>query len=368
MEARSQSVWRAIPIIGFFVSEWLLWRKEQMKPCYRLAPMPDDASELSPYPLDMEPLLALPHGTLDEEGVPYNASTGLYPAAYVPTTIAQYGLANWNAYLVTKDERHRQAFMTQARWLVAHQVQLADDAGGWPMPFSVSDYNASAPWLSALTQGNAISVLVRAYRLTHEEVFVQVARRAIRTFELDIRDGGVSTSIGEDGVFFEEVAVYPTSHILNGYILALFGLYDYVDVTNDTRIAALIRRSLATLHTLIEKYDTGYWSRYDLLYTLPATRFYHALHITLFEALARYSGCKHCAALAARWARYKYRPSYYIAGRFARARRKLRRVGILGIAFGKSGTEEQTALRSVHAPLTAPLVAQSGSVDREIHE
>ena len=110
------------------------------------------------------------------------------------------------------------------------------------MPFSVSDYNASAPWLSALTQGNAVSVLVRAYRLTHEEVFLQVARRAMRTFELDIRDGGVSTSIGEDGVFFEEFAVYPASHVLNGYILALFGLYDYADLTGDTRVAALIRR------------------------------------------------------------------------------------------------------------------------------
>ena len=361
-----QARWRTVPIISFFAAEWQLWRKEQTKPCYGLVSIADDDSGLLPYPVDMAALLALPHGTLDNAGVPYNASTGLYPAAYHPTTIAQYGLANWNAYLVTKDERHRQALMKQARWLAAHQVLLAGDAGGWPMPFSVSDYNASAPWLSALTQGNAVSVLVRAYRLTHEEVFLQVARRAMRTFELDIRDGGVSTSIGEDGVFFEEFAVYPASHVLNGYILALFGLYDYADLTGDTRVAALIRRSLATLHILIERYDTGYWSRYDLFYTLPASRFYHALHITLLEALAQYSGCAHCAALAARWAGYKYRPSYHIAGRLARGRRKLRRVGIRGVFFGKSRAEGQTARGSVRAPLTAPPVARLGSADREI--
>src|SRR5438552_157577 len=81
------------------------------------------------------------------------------------------------------------------------------------------------PWLSALTQGNCVSVLVRAYQLTDEEIFLKVARRAIRSFELDIQNGGVSVFVGDDGIFFEEVAVSPAAHILNGYILALFGLY-----------------------------------------------------------------------------------------------------------------------------------------------
>ncbi len=349
-----QSLWRTFPVIGFLVSEWQAWREEPSLPHFRLAPGPQDGSKLSPYPIDMWPLLALPYGTLDEAGVFYAEAYGQFPAAYHPTNVAQYALAQWNAYLTTGDERHRQAFMIQAQWLVEHETPLADDMGGWPIPFANPDYYAPEPWLSAMTQGEGISVLVRAYRLTGEEIFLHAARRAVRTFELDIRDGGVSAPIGEGGVFFEEVSVYPAAHILNGYLFALYGLYDYVALTGDARIAALIRRSFATLHTLIQEFDAGYWSRYNLLHKHLAPRFYHALHITQFEALARYSSCEHCAALAGRWRGYQQslrcRVRYFIVSRLARYRRGLRKLGIRGAISHIFRAGGQTALGSVYAP------------------
>jgi heparosan-N-sulfate-glucuronate 5-epimerase len=293
------------PLISPFILKWKYWRRSERLPHYSLASVKHPVSAFPPYAIDMWPLLALPFGTLDEDGVPkYNAQMG-YPTWYHPTVIAQYALAHWNAYIATEDQKHLQAFMTQGNWLVAHESRLADDRGGWLMSFPSHRYNALDPWLSALTQGNCISVLVRAYHLTDKDVFLQVARRAIRTFELDIKEGGVSTSIGGNGIFFEEVAACPPAHILNGYILALFGLYDYVALTDDSSIAELIQRSLVALHTLIDEFDTGYWSYYDLRFKGLAPRFYHALHITLLQALARYSGCEHCAALAEHWARYQ---------------------------------------------------------------
>ena len=334
MQPRSQSLWCTLPLIGFFVSEWQIWRQQQTQPNYLLVPIPDNAAGLSPYPVDMSPMLALPYGVLDENEVPYNTRTEGSPAAYQPTTIAQYALAQWNAYLATGDEKHKQAFLIQAHWFVEHELRFAGDAGGWPIPFPSHSYETPQSWLSALTQGNVISVLVRAYRLTGKDIFLEAGRRAIRVFELDIRDGGVSTTIGEDGIFFEEVAVYPATHILNGYILALFGLFDYVALTGDCHVDVLIHRSLVTLHTLIDRYDTGYWSRYDLYSRHLATPFYHALHVTLLQALARYSGCQHCSALASRWAAYKYKPGYFIVARLAvyrsRLQRKLSRVLIKG--------------------------------------
>jgi|GEM_PF-1765577 len=332
-----QKLWRTFPIIGILIWEWEVWRKERRQPCYRLwqytltgqkkqpesiahiavrapdgsvglalAPEVQGDAHLLPYPIDMWPLLDLPGQILDETGVVYTLQTDVYPGAYHPTDIAQYALVNWNAYLKTKDEQYRQIFMTQARWLVTHETRIAENAGGWPIPFPNQEFHATEPWLSALTQGAGISVLVRAYQTTGEDVFMQSARRAVHTFELDILDGGVSCTVGDDGVFFEEVAVYPAAHILNGYILSLFGVYDYVALTNDARIQALIERSLATLHTLIDDFDLGYGSRYDLLSKSPTNRFYHALHVTLLDALAQYSGCRHCAMLAARWARYQH--------------------------------------------------------------
>src|SRR5438067_1543966 len=143
----ASSIWRSLPIIGFLASEWQDWREEEGKPCYGLTPRPPDGTELSPYPIDMWPLLALPSGTLDETGVLYCNRSKWYPPAYHPTPIAQYALACWNAYLATGDEKDRQAFMTQAYWLAAHELRFADDAGGWPIPFASPDYHTPESWL-----------------------------------------------------------------------------------------------------------------------------------------------------------------------------------------------------------------------------
>src|SRR5262249_37279608 len=180
----------------------------------------------------------------------YNAPTREFPRSYQPTSIAQFALAHWNAYLATGKDTHRQAFLRQAEWLLDHEEVIADGVGAWPIEFGMPKYGANPHWLSALAQGNVLSVLSRAHLLTGARPFLASAPRAVRAFQRDILDGGVQIRVGDDGCFFEEVAVYPAAHILNGFLLALFGLYDYVALTQDREIDALIRESLRTLHTM----------------------------------------------------------------------------------------------------------------------
>lgn len=270
---------------------------------------------LPPYPVDMSQLLTLWQFTLDESGVPSQEPQ----AGCLPTTIAQYALAHWNQYLETNDEKHRSIFLTLARWLIEHEARISNDAGGWPISSSHQDVPGKGPWLSALAQGHALSVLVRAYQLTQEDVFLETAHRAVRTFGRDILDGGVSTPIGEDGVFFEEVAIYPATHILSGLIFALFGLYDYVALTGDAQVKKLIECSLSTMHMLLDEFDIGFWTRVDLLHRQLASPTHLALQTMLLGALATYSGCEHCSKLASRWKSYqrrlKYRLRYLITNR-----------------------------------------------------
>ena len=258
---------------------------------------------LSSYPSDMTPFITLLSSTLDVSGVPYHGNL----ASYHPTSIAQYALAHWNEYLATSDESHQRIFLTQAHWLVEHEVGIGDDAGGWPISFPHPDIPTGGPWLSALAQGSAISVLVRAYQLTQESAFLEVARRAVRTFDRDILDGGVSTPLGSDGIFFEEVAVYPAAHMLSGFIFALFGLYDYVALTGDPKVKILISCSLATLHSLLDEFDVGFWTRSDLLHRHLSTDSQLVLQSMLLEALSSYSGCVHCSTIASRWKDYQLR-------------------------------------------------------------
>jgi glycosyltransferase involved in cell wall biosynthesis len=272
---------------------------------------------LSSYPVAMSSFLISPDCTLDTAGVPYPANQ----TGYDPATVTHYALASWNEYLTTGAENHRKAFLKQAYWLIDHESPIGDDAGGWPISLPRPYYHSGSPWLSALVQGSALSVLLRAYQLTHEEKFLAVVQRVVRTFERDILDGGVSTPVGADGIFFEEVAVYPAAHKLSGFIFALFGLYDYVAFTGSTRVEELIQRSLTTMHDLLNEFDTGFWTRSDLLNGRLATPSHLALQSTLLEALAGRCGCEHCETLASRWKHYQRRPGsrlrYLITSRCA---------------------------------------------------
>ncbi len=260
-----------------------------------------NACDIPAYHFDMSQFLIVQNCTFDPGGVPHQID----PVGYHPTTIAQYALANWNRYLATQNEAYRSTFLAQANWLTENEVRIGDDVGGWPISFPHWDVFNGGPWLSALAQGSGISVLTRAYQLTDEERYLEAMHRVTRTFELDILDGGVSTPISPDGIFFEEVAVYPASHSLSGFVWALFGLYDYIECTADSQVRTVIQCSHATMHRLLEEYDTGYWAHADLLRRHLASPQHLALQTSLLEALAIVSSCEHCSEIASRWKGYQ---------------------------------------------------------------
>ena len=264
-------------------------------------------TDLLLYPFEVLTMLTSPENDLasTRESDVNQVFTGMMPTSYDPTRIAQHALKHWNALRTTQETAHREAFLILANWLLEHESPISKTTSCWPIPFAMPNYYAPGPWLSASTQGTAISVLIRAYQLTNDVAFLDTAHRAVRIFELDILDGGVSTPIGKNGVFFEAIAVYPAAHILKGHILALLGLYDYVYLTRDSNIEALLERGLNTLHMMIEEFDTGYWTLYDLLHKRLTSRSNHSLYIALLEALTNYSGCEQCASNAIRWKEYQ---------------------------------------------------------------
>ncbi|MGH2506226.1 MAG: D-glucuronyl C5-epimerase family protein [Ktedonobacteraceae bacterium] len=318
-------------------------------------------SHLPAYPIDPRFLLDFPSSRSNTAVIPQDIPDTVLQESSHPTIIAQNALVHWRAYQVHGTEAQKELFLAQARWLLAHERRLANEAGGWPIQYALSDYYAPQHYLSALAQGCGISVLTRAYQLTQEHIFLETARRAVRVFEIDILDSGVQCPIGDEGPFFEEVAVYPAAHILSGYILALFGLYDYVACTQDSQIVGLIQRSLTALHSLLDEFDTGYWTYDDLLHRRLASQRSHTLHITLLEALARLSGCEHCAVLAKRWAGYQNRMRWrwrsWIAGQretpaSSKTRRSFRRFLCGALDRGNQGTPERVCVPINQFPIS----------------
>lgn len=264
---------------------------------------PGNIAGLSPYPVDVEPLLTAQRILLDAQGVPYHPFPQQTDGAYQPATIAQHGLICWDAYLAGGDDADRESFLTQANWLLEHEVLAHAGMSCWPVPRARPVYAAPASSLCALTQGTVTSVLVRAHRLLGDSRYLEAARRAVRALGRDILDGGVASGEDRGAAFFEEVAVYPAAHILSGHLFALLGLHEYHTLTADPDAADLLARGHATLHSYLRDFDTGYWSRHDLLTRRLATPLYHALHVTQLQALAHLLDCARCAEQAARWHR-----------------------------------------------------------------
>jgi len=158
---------------------------------------------------------------------------------YTPVTIAQYGLSAHANFIATRKRAHRRDVLLAASWFVRHQRRN----GNWVYPFAHEF--AGAPlarnWVSALGQGQAMSLLWRAYRLKRRRSYRRAALRALRPFSRRARQNGVLADF--DGVpWYEETPTVPSSYILNGFQFALLGLYDVAPWSK--RAGRLFRRGL----------------------------------------------------------------------------------------------------------------------------
>ena len=65
------------------------------------------------------------------------------------------------------------------------------------------------------------------------------------------------------GALYAEYTYAPSDRILNGFIQALVGLYDYSSITRDPLGLLLFEAGDAEARALVPLYDTGAWSMYD---------------------------------------------------------------------------------------------------------
>lgn len=205
----------------------------------------------------------------------------------LPVTITQLALGHYEFWLENKQDIHLQRFFQCANWLVKHHMPCDGKMDGWLYHFDHGRLGIKAPFISAMGQGQGISVLVRAHQLNHDESYLNVARNALAPFDVEVRQGGVKAETS-DGIYFEEYPCYPYSHILNGHIFSLWGLYDFAIYQNDERVMKLFEEGTHTLKKFLPRYDLGFWSRYGL-YPHPkpnvASPFYHELHIAQLRAM-----------------------------------------------------------------------------------
>lgn len=247
-------------------------------------------------------------GAHDPSGIPLLDYHGQIGLQYNPIAIAQYGLGNYNLWRRTNDPARRKKFFLIADWLCSHLEPNAHGLAVWHHHFNWEYRDMlKSPWYSGLAQGHGISVLVRAYKESQDQRYLDAAQRALACFYQPTGEGGVVFTDKHGDLWFEEYIVSPPTHILNGFIWATWGIYDYFLAAKDQSAEALFSRAVQTLLHNLDRYDLGFWSLYEQSGTrLPmvASPFYHQLHIVQLQVMHRLTGEDKFAHVAGRWEGY----------------------------------------------------------------
>lgn len=211
---------------------------------------------------------------------------------YFPTAIFQYGLGAYDLYLDTKENRYLEKAVRCAEWAVEKQ----EENGAWNNFF----FEFPEHPYCAMAQGEACSLLSRMYLATGEEKYKNAAKKAVDFMLLPLEDGG-TTEYSDKDIILKEYTHLDT--VMNGWIFALWGLYDWILLTDDNgSYREAYNKTLKTLLRYMPRFTNKYWSMYDLGGKI-ASPFYHNLHIAQMKAMYILTGETLFNEYAERWER-----------------------------------------------------------------
>ncbi len=194
-------------------------------------------------------------GHLDDYFIDMRSKLALLPAdphsqvailkAGTPVELCQWAIAFYQRWRRERRDQDLAGFMTCADILVETQHRDGPYRGGWPHDLP-SPYKSKRPWLSAMAQGEALSVLVRASNAAPARArYERAARLAVQPFLKDLEQGGVTCRDDAGCVYLEEYPSDPPSHVLNGWIFAWVGVREFADTFSDKAADGLAAKSLA---------------------------------------------------------------------------------------------------------------------------
>ena len=224
------------------------------------------------------------------------------PNRLLPAALAQLALGFWERSLAGEPEASAQFLQ------ICNLIEERGEPWGrqlrWRYDIAVPKHRLKPPHYSALAQAQVASVFVRAYSLSGDLRHADIALAAIRPL-LDTQSDLVATTF--DGPVLEESPSQPPSHVLNGWIYALWGLWEVHIALEESLARDMLAASIQCLRVKLPAYDVGWWSKYSLyphLLADLAKPFYHRLHVDQLEIMYRLTGFSDFAEIAGRWRQY----------------------------------------------------------------
>jgi hypothetical protein len=262
------------------------------------------------YYIQMDEAMDIPpFNTLlfDADGIPmYDYSTVPAPnnrlgAQYNYTYASWWAIACLQKFLKGSGDAYRQRFLGIADWL---KEKSKDYRGypSWHVPFDWNLYGRrlESPWVSPMDQGLAMSVLLRAYRLSGEDEYLELARDAAGYFRLKWEEGGSMVDFGGGCIYYEIFPVKPLSMILDGFCFSIAGLYDLYLATGDTKARELFDGCVRTVSERIDLWNyKDRWSRFGIFYLSPP--WYHKINLCWLKIFYSITGRQLFDTVARGW-------------------------------------------------------------------
>ena len=229
---------------------------------------------------------------VDSDGIPlvyYDTTVDGKPIGYQknPVTTALQANEFYDIYKENNNESSKTYFLNNANWLIDNAVNkgyysLLQYNFPWPI------YKFEQPWFSAMANGLALQVLIKAHELTQDLKYLIAAKSLLNAFFIEVKDGGITYKDSSDEWWYEEYATNDknakVSRVLNGMMFAVLGIYDYYKYTNDADAKLLFDKGVNSIKKEISKYNLNGYSYYDLL-GKPAGGKYHTIHVDLTKKL-----------------------------------------------------------------------------------
>lgn len=184
---------------------------------------------------------------------------------YHPLTIAHYGVNAYDAFLETQDSIHYFRCVNQYKYFKdTTKTNLILGNRGIGLPYNFNLWDLKSPWYSGMTQGVAISYLLRYHHLTADEsAFAMIPKIAYVLISPQSEGGTISTT-AEGCTWIEEYPRSKTSpQVLNGAINGLIGLKEYCDFfPSDLKAKAVLDEVYEGIKYSLEYFNTPTWGYY----------------------------------------------------------------------------------------------------------
>lgn len=197
--------------------------------------------------------------TFDKDGVI------MQDGVYHPLTICFYGILNYDAFTRTDDSTYYHRAVNQYKYFTDAHFIFRDNNQSIGILYYSDAHDLKAPWVSGMTQGAAVSYLLRYYELTRDTHALNLCPAFIRLLLKPEQEGGTLGRTKENLPWIEE---YPNSkkheQVMNGFINGFIGLHEYCEMFPMDWQAIIMRDSCYnSLIASFNFYDTPDWTTYS---------------------------------------------------------------------------------------------------------